>query len=56
MLSNSFKLGIKNNPLIYNLYSSDNNNYVIPGSPQFIGTEDGIKITTEDGQPLITEG
>lgn len=46
-----------NNPIIYSVYSQQDNEVLItPGSPQFIVTEGLLKITTENGVPLITEG
>jgi hypothetical protein len=57
MQSINFPLGIINNPLTKSLYNERFEEALItPGAPQFIATEGFLKIATESGVPLITEG
>lgn len=46
-----------NNPLTNSMYVQNEYGVLVsPGPPQYIITENGLKITTESGTPLITEG
>jgi hypothetical protein len=57
--NSGFPLGIGNfeNPLTNSLFNERSEfSNISPGSPQFIVTENFIRITTEDGKQLITEG
>jgi hypothetical protein len=57
MFNNRIKQGVIDNPLTHNPYSEEFNDHIIaPGEPEFITTEDRVKIITESGQFLITEG
>jgi hypothetical protein len=57
MQSANFPLGILQNPLTKSLYNERFEETLIsPGASQFIATEDLLKITTEGGVPLVTEG
>lgn len=49
-------IGPTNNPITNSLYSQDASpGLIVPGPAEFIVTESGLKITTEDGKYLITE-
>lgn len=57
MVSPEFPIGVCRNPLVDSVFYGTNDNAVIaPGAPQYIITEDGIRLITEDGIQLITEG
>lgn len=57
MFSNKIKQGVIDNPLTQSVFNERFEDALIaPGAPEFITTEDSIKITTESGQFLITEG
>lgn len=48
---------LSENPLSFSLYEDQSQEGIItPGSPKFITTENELKITTENGVFLITEG
>lgn len=57
MFNSAIKVGVVNNPLIHSLYNQRNDDALIaPSEPEFIVTENNLKITTENGQFLVTEG
>lgn len=57
MTNESFPIGVSNNPATHNLWcQEDDNDVIAPGNPQFIITQSGLKIITQNNYYLITEG
>lgn len=55
LVGNGLK-SLNQNPLVSSVFSGSYHVIpVAPGSSQFISTEDGLIITTEDGIGLVTE-